>query len=82
VIQGQGGALRTHDLSGREIVASFAPVPGTPWGLVMEESWAALSGSSRRYGQFLLLLLVLGVVAPTALVATGLRRITGPICRA
>ena len=78
-IAGQGGALRTRDLSGQDIVASFAPVPGTPWGLVMEESWAALSGSSRRYGQFLLLLLVLGVVAPTTLVATGLRRITGPI---
>ncbi|MBN1137865.1 MAG: GAF domain-containing protein [Anaerolineae bacterium] len=79
VTGGKGGALRTRDLSGQEIVASFAPVPGTPWGLVMEESWAALSGSSRRYGQFLLLLLALGVVAPTALVATGLRRITGPI---
>jgi signal transduction histidine kinase len=78
-IAGQGGALRTRDLFGQDIVASFAPVPGTPWGLVMEESWAALSGSSRRYGQFLLLLLVLGVVAPTTLVATGLRRITGPI---
>ena len=79
VIAGQGGALRTHDLSGQDIVASFAPVPGTPWGLVMEESWAALSGTSRRYGQFLLLLLVLGVVAPTTLVAVGLRRMTGPI---
>ena len=45
----------------------------------MEESWTALSGSSRRYGQFLLLLLVLGVVAPTSLVAAGLRRMTGPI---
>lgn len=78
-IKGQGGALRTHDLSEQDIVASFAPVPGTSWGLVMEESWAALSGSSRRYGQFLLLLLVLGVVTPTALVAAGLRRMTGPI---
>ncbi len=78
-IEGQGGALRTHDLSGQDIVASFASVPGTSWGLVMEESWAALSGSSRRYGQFLFLLLVLGVVAPTTLVATGLRRMTGPI---
>ncbi len=79
VVEGQGGALRTRDLSGQDIVASFAPVPGTPWGLVMEESWAALSGSSRRYGQFLLLLLVMGVVAPTVLVATGLRSMTGPI---
>ena len=79
VITEQAGALRTHDLSGQEIVASFAPVPGTPWNLVMEESWAALSASSRRYGQFLLLLLLMGVVAPTTLVATGLRRISGPI---
>ena len=60
-------------------MASFAPVPGTPWGLVTEESWGALTQSSRRYGQFLLLLLALGVAVPTVVVALGVRRITRPI---
>ena len=76
---GQPGALRTRDLEGQEIVASFAPVPGTPWRLITEESWAALSESSRHYGQLLFLLLGLGVVLPTLIVTVGVRRITRPI---
>lgn len=73
------GAYRTHGLAGREIVASFAAVPGTPWSLVVEESWAALTASSRRYGQLLLILLVVGVAVPALIVAVGVRRITQPI---
>jgi nitrate/nitrite-specific signal transduction histidine kinase len=79
VHDGWTGAYRTRDLEGREIVASYSPVPGTSWGLVMEESWAALSEASRRYGQLLLLLLGLGIVLPTLIVTIGVRRITQPI---
>jgi nitrate/nitrite-specific signal transduction histidine kinase len=79
VLSGQVGAVRTRDLDGQEIVASFAPVSGTSWGLVTQESWAALTHSSRGYGQFLLLLLALGVVVPALVVAVGVRRITRPI---
>jgi signal transduction histidine kinase len=81
VLNGEVDALRTRDFDGRDIVASFAPVPGTSWGLVTEESWAALTASSRRYGQFLLLLLALGVVAPALIVTVGVRRITQPIAK-
>jgi nitrate/nitrite-specific signal transduction histidine kinase len=76
---GEPGALRTLNGQGQEIVASFAPVPGTPWSLINEESWAALSASSRRYGQLLLALLGLGVVLPSLIVGIGVRRITRPI---
>ncbi len=79
VLRGQVGALRTNDLDGREIVASFAPVPGTSWGLVSEESWSALISSSQGYRQFLLVLLALGVLVPALVVAVGVRRITRPI---
>jgi nitrate/nitrite-specific signal transduction histidine kinase len=78
-LRGQVGALRIRDLSGQEIVASYAPVPGTSWGLVAEESWTALFRSSRGYQQILVLLLGLGVVVPTLIVAVGVRRITQPI---
>jgi nitrate/nitrite-specific signal transduction histidine kinase len=81
VLNGEVDALRTRDFDGQDIVASFAPVPGTSWGLVTEESWAALTASSRRYGQFLLLLLALGVVAPALIVTVGVRRITQPIAK-
>ena len=73
------GAYRTKDLAGEKIVASFAPVPGTPWGLIIEENWDALTRSSQHYGQILLLLLALGVVAPTVLATVGVQRITQPI---
>jgi nitrate/nitrite-specific signal transduction histidine kinase len=79
VQEGWTGAYRTRDLEGHEIVASYSPVPGTSWGLVMEESWATLSAASRRYGQFLLLLLGLGIVLPTLIVTVGVRRIMQPI---
>lgn len=79
VLAGGVGALRTRDLGGREILASFAPVPGTSWGLVREENWAALTSTSRRYGNFSFLLLALGVIAPTLIVAVGVNRVTRPI---
>jgi hypothetical protein len=46
------GAFRTRDLVGRDIVASYARVPGTPWTLVVEESWGTLTNPSRTYRQF------------------------------
>ncbi|UCC62803.1 MAG: GAF domain-containing protein [Anaerolineae bacterium] len=79
VLSGEVGAVRTRDLNGREIVAGFAPVPGTAWGFVTEESWAALISPSRDYQQFLLLLLALGVAVPALVVAVGVRRIIRPI---
>lgn len=78
-LRGAVGALRTRDLAGEPIVASFAPVPGTTWTLVSEESWVTLSAASRQYGRFSLLLLALAVVVPTIIVAVGVRRITRPI---
>jgi len=79
VLNGQVDALRTRDLAGQDIVAGFAPLPGTSWGLVTEESWAALVRPSQRYRQFLLVLLVLGVLVPALVVAVGVRRIMRPI---
>ena len=79
VLSGKVGALRTRDNAGRDTVASFAPVPGTPWGLLIEADWSSLLRSSRGYSRFLLLLLGLGVVVPAIVVAFGVRRITKPI---
>ncbi len=81
VLAGHQGTIRTHDPQGREVVASFAPVPGTNWGLVSQESWATLSAPSRGYQQLLLLLLLLGLIAPAVVISIGVRRITDPIAR-
>lgn len=79
VVSGQVGAIRTLDFASREIVASFAPVPGTPWGLVTQDNWATVIESSQGYGRLLLLLLALGVVVPALVVTFGVRLITKPI---
>jgi nitrate/nitrite-specific signal transduction histidine kinase len=79
VLSREVGAVRTHALDGQEIVASFAPVPGTPWGLVTEESWAMLISPIQGYQRFLLLLLALGVIVTSFIVTLGVRRITQPI---
>ncbi len=72
-------ARRTQGLDGSDVVASFAPVPGTPWGLVIEEAWSTLYGASQRYRLFLLFLLLLGVFVPALVVMAGVRRLTRPI---
>ncbi len=76
---GATGHLYVRDAQGRDILATFAPVPGTSWGLVNEENWAGLLASSRNYGYMLLALLALGVAIPAAVVAVGLRRLTEPM---
>jgi PAS domain S-box-containing protein len=78
VLGGQTDAIRTRSL-GQDIVASFAPVPGTSWGLVTEESWATLTSSFEDFGNFLLVLLVLGVALTAILVSVRVRQITRPI---
>jgi nitrate/nitrite-specific signal transduction histidine kinase len=81
VLKGQVGSLRTRGLDNRDILATYAPVPGTPWGLINEEDWAGLLATSQGYGQFLSLLLGLGVIVPIILVLLGVRRITEPIAQ-
>jgi PAS domain S-box-containing protein len=79
VLSGQVSSVRTRDPAGNDVVAGFAPVPDTSWGLVNEESWGALTSGFRSYQNFLLFLLVLGVVIPAIVVNLGVRRITRPI---
>lgn len=79
VLKGQVGYLRTRSLEGRDILATYAPVPGTPWGLINEEDWTDLLTSSRGYGQFLYLLLGLGIIIPTVVVTFGVKRIIDPV---
>lgn len=81
VLQRQVGNLRTRDLNGQDILATFAPVPGTPWGLINDENWADLLVSSRGYGQFLYLLLALGILFPTIVVIYGVKQITDPVSK-
>jgi HAMP domain-containing protein len=73
------GAERDANLDGEQIVAAYSPVPGSPWGLVMESDWHALVAPNRDYSRFLLILLGLGLIIPAIVSAIGSTRITQPI---
>ncbi len=79
VQQGETGTLRSDTRTGQAIIASYAPVPQTPWGVIVEEDWHTLAAASVPYQRLLLALLVLGLVVPVAVIALGVRRITRPV---
>ena len=67
-------------MAGRDTVASFAPVPGTPWGLVTEVSWSKLlARDAPVIAVSCFLMLALGLFIPAVVVAFASRRITKPI---
>ena len=76
---GEVGAIRNRNQQGTDQVSAFAPIPGTPWGLVTEESWSSLTSGSRNTQRFLILLLALGVAVPALVVAVGLKRVMRPV---
>ena len=73
------GAIRTSNGNGNQIVAGYATIPGTSWLLINEENWVSLANTSQGYRQFLILLLILGVLIPIFVVNVGIRRIMQPI---
>jgi len=79
VLAGRSDAMAARAPDGSSMVAGFAPIPGTPWGLITREEPGALTGAFREFGQFLILLLVLGVLIPAAVVTASVRRIIRPI---
>jgi nitrate/nitrite-specific signal transduction histidine kinase len=79
VLAGKVGSLRMVDEQGADVVASYAPILGTRWGLITYERWSDLTASSQGYLLFLLGLLALGVLLPSTLVTFGIRKITQPI---
>ena len=56
--------LRTSDETGRELLVSFAPIPGTPWRLVIEKDRETLIAPIRDHANLLLVLLGLAVILP------------------
>lgn len=73
----QPGALRTSNSQKHQVIASYAPVPGTAWTLVVEDDWDVVTAQTQRYLQLLIFLLALGVfllAAGAFLLISRLRR--------
>lgn len=70
----QGGAARTRDAEGHDVLAAYVPVPGTPWWLVTEDDWATLTRTTRQYLRVFLAVVGLGMAVPLAGVVLLARR--------
>ncbi len=79
VESGESDAKRTKGLDNTEILASFATIPGTGWGLILEENWRDVLREGLQYRTPILSLLALGLIIPAIVVAVGVQRITEPI---
>lgn len=78
-LAGNIGAQRTQSVDERPILASYSPVPGSFWRLVIEEDWASLMDASLSYRVPVALLLALGVLIPALLAGIATNRITRPL---
>lgn len=76
---GVTGVTLAEDRPAGTAVVSYAAVPGTRWGLVLEEPWGVLAGGNHVYAGLLTVLLVLSLLLPAAVVALGLRQVVGLI---
>ena len=81
VIGGELGAIVTEDSEGDTVIAGFAPVPGTSWGIITQERWSNVVGPLQDYGVLLLGLLLLGGLLATGLISISIGRILNPIKR-
>ncbi|HSH01863.1 MAG TPA: ATP-binding protein [Anaerolineae bacterium] len=79
VLEQATNAERVVNVDGEDVVISYAPIPDTAWGLVIETSWARVTNQSVVYGRFLVMMLILGVVLPAVVVGIGVQRIMNPI---
>ena len=79
VLSGEANAVRIENMFGQETISSFAAVPNTNWGLILEDDWRALTRDMRAFQPLLVLLLLLGVVAPAFMIAKSIKHVTSPI---
>lgn len=73
LVRGQGDAQRLRDPDGNDVIAAFAPVPGTPWTLVVEDDWSVVTDKTLNYARNLLGILAMGIILPVLGVALFIR---------
>ncbi|HOU13045.1 MAG TPA: ATP-binding protein [Anaerolineae bacterium] len=79
VLSGEANAVRVENIVGRETISSFAAIPNTNWGLILEDDWRTLTREMRTFQPLLIVLLLAGVVAPAMMIAKGIKHVTLPI---
>ena len=77
--KGESGALLTYDQAGEPVIAGFAPVPNTGWGIVTQEYWSAIVAPIRGYINLILSVLAIAVLSTGAMVFLSAGRVLRPI---
>jgi PAS domain S-box-containing protein len=77
--RGTSGAALTKGLTGERIVAGFAPVPGTGWGLITRVRWVVVTGPIRLFSTFILSLLAAVGLLSFFMLYLAIGRIVNPI---
>ena len=75
----ESGSLRTHNFAGDSIVAGYAPMSGTPWGVVTEINWKELYSRTVGYRVSLWFLLAVATIFPIVFVTMGIKKIIHPL---
>jgi signal transduction histidine kinase len=79
VVAGKTGSDITRDAQGETIIVGFAPVPGTDWGLITQETWDLIIKPIRRDRMLLLSLLAAGGALASALIFFAVTQVLRPI---
>jgi len=69
VLDGQVGATLLRSPGGQTVLAGYAPVPGTNWGLLTETDWDVLLSATRSYSNLFFAVLAVGTILPGVVVA-------------
>ncbi len=77
--KGESGALLTDDQMGEPVIAGFAPVPDTGWGIVTQENWTDIVAPIRGYINLILGVLVIAGLSTGAMVFLSTGRVLRPI---
>lgn len=71
--------LTGQSLSTKQVVASFAPLPGMYWGLIVEEPFEAINALLSSYQWRVLAPLLVGIILLLALLLISVNRISKPV---
>ncbi len=81
VMRGEAGATFHHTVDGAELVVGYTPIANTPWGLIVEESWAETVDPMFQYSVLLPLVLALAAIVALGAIYFGVWNVHQPLQR-
>jgi hypothetical protein len=72
-LSGAASVLK-QDENGRDVIAAYAPIPGSKWTLIVEDDWAAVTRETSRYRDILMLSFLAAMLLPPIVVVVASRQ--------